>query len=693
MRARVAPAARCTAAAARGLSPSGRAGRLQAARMARSAHASAASTRESAAKSSPARTSSRRPRSSARSFTTSSRSEFSACGQQASTRRPAARAPASAGVRFLAGIAWDSIGRLAGAKLYRHEHRPARTLQARYIKCMRVALAQINTTVGDIWGNVEKMADTLERATDSGAELVAYPELTIPGYPPEDLLMRQSFIEENMKALHEFARLVPENVVAAAGFVDLGADLYNACALVSGGEVLHRYHREGSGAPILDLGDALVGVSVCEDIWYPGGPAREQALGGASVLLNISASPYHRRKGAARERMLGVRAADYGCYVLFCNLTAGQDELVFDGHSVVFDPEGRLVARAGQFREDLLLADLYPDYSLMQRLHDPRPRKENAEHKPEIVRVPRHETAPTEPVEPRIEPSLPEEGEVLEALVLGLGDYFRKNGFSRAVLGLSGGIDSSLAAAVAVEALGPQNLTGVLMPSRYTSEGSNTDAAALAKNLGIDTQTIPIGPAFDAYREMLEGAFKGLPEDVTEENLQSRIRGNILMALSNKFGWIVLSTGNKSEMSVGYSTLYGDSAGGFAVIKDVPKNLVYRVARHFNERKNREVIPDSVLIKEPTAELREDQRDTDSLPPYEVLDPILEAYIEEDRGVAEIVASGFDEDDVRRIVQLVDRAEYKRRQAPTGIKVTGRAFGRDRRMPITNRYFERNDEE
>jgi len=574
---------------------------------------------------------------------------------------------------------------------------------------MRVALAQINTTVGDIWGNVEKMADTMERATDSGAQLVAYPELTIPGYPPEDLLMRPSFIEENIRALDEFARRVPENVVAAVGFVDLDADLYNACAVVSGGEVLHRYHkrylpnygvfdenryfREGSGAPILDLGGALVGVSVCEDIWYPGGPAREQALGGASVLLNISASPYHRRKGVFRERMLGVRASDYGCYVVFCNLTGGQDELVFDGHSVVFDPEGALVARAGQFRDDLLLVDLYPDHSLMQRLHDPRPRKETTEHTPEIVRIPGYEPAAAEPVEPRVEPSLSEEGEVLEGLVLGLGDYFRKNGFSRAVLGLSGGIDSSLAAAVAVEALGPQNLTGILMPSSYTSEESNTDAAALAKNLGIDTQTIPIGPAFDAYREMMKDAFKGLPEDVTEENLQSRIRGNILMALSNKFGWIVLSTGNKSEMSVGYSTLYGDSAGGFAVIKDVPKNLVYRVARHLNERKNREIIPDSVLTKEPTAELRENQRDTDSLPPYEVLDPILEAYIEEDRGVAEIVASGFAEDDVRRIVQLVDRAEYKRRQAPTGIKVTGRAFGRDRRMPITNRYVERNHEE
>ncbi len=570
---------------------------------------------------------------------------------------------------------------------------------------MRVGLAQINTTVGDVWGNVEKMADALKRATESGAELVAFPELAIPGYPPEDLLMRPSFIQENLRALEEFAGGVPEGVVAAAGFVDLDADLYNACAVVSGGEVLHRYHkrylpnygvfdenryfREGSVAPMLDLGGTLAGISVCEDIWYPGGPAREQALGGASVLLNVSASPYHRRKGAFRERMLGVRASDYGCYVLFCNLVGGQDELVFDGHSVVFDPEGKLVARADQFKEDLLVVDLYPERSLVQRLHDPRPRKENPERPLQIIEVPGYQPDGARPVEARVEPSLSEEGEVLEGLVLGLGDYFRKNGFSRAVLGLSGGIDSSLAAAVAVEALGPQNVTGVLMPSRYTSEGSNTDAAALAKNLRIDTQTIPIGPAFDAYREMLEDAFKGLPEDVTEENLQSRIRGNILMALSNKFGWIVLSTGNKSEMSVGYSTLYGDSAGGFAVIKDVPKNLVYRVARHFNERKDREVIPESVLSKEPTAELRENQRDTDSLPPYEVLDPILEAYIEEDQGIAEIVASGFDEGEVRRIVQLVDRAEYKRRQAPTGIKVTGRAFGRDRRMPITNRYFER----
>src|SRR5919107_890634 len=368
---------------------------------------------------------------------------------------------------------------------------------------MRVALAQINTTVGDIWGNVEKMSDTLERATDSGAELVAYPELTIPGYPPEDLLMRQSFIEENVRALHEFAGRVPENVVAAAGFVDLDADLYNACALVSGGEVRYRYHkrylpnysvfdenryfREGSGAPILGLGGALVGVSVCEDIWYPGGPAREQAIGGASVLLNINGSPYHRRKGAFRERMLSVRASDNGCYVVWCNMVGGQDELLFDGHSLVFDPEGNLISRAKQFEEDLLLVDIFPEAALIQRLHESRPRKEMPDRPVELVEVPGYEekVGPAESREPRIEPLLPEEGEVFEALVLGLRDYFEKNGFSRAVLGLSGGVDSSLCAVVASRALGPQNVTGVLMPSRYTSEASNSDAEAVAKNLGI----------------------------------------------------------------------------------------------------------------------------------------------------------------------------------------------------------------
>ena len=575
---------------------------------------------------------------------------------------------------------------------------------------MRVALAQINTTVGDVWGNTEKAVEATRRAVENGAEIVALPELAIPGYPPEDLLLRPGFIASNLKALEEFAAEVPEGVVAAIGFVDLESDLYNACALVSGGEVLHRYHkrylpnygvfdenryfREGSGAPLLKLDGTFLGVNVCEDIWYPGGPAREQAVGGAGVLLNISASPYHRRKAPSRERMLGVRASDYGCYVLFCNLVGGQDELVFDGRSVIFDPEGNLIARARQFEEDILYADLHPEESLIQRLHDPRLRKDTPENPPRIIEMSgsmsRGAGNMEKRDEARVEPSLTEEGEVLEALTMGLRDYFAKNGFSRAVLGISGGIDSSLGAAVAVRALGAENVTGVLMPSRYTSDGSNTDAEALAKNLGMDTQVVPIGPAFDAYEEMLDSAFKGMPENEAEENLQARVRGNILMALSNKFGWIVLSSGNKSEMSVGYSTLYGDMAGGFAVIKDVPKTLVYRVSRHINELEDREVIPQNVLDKEPSAELREDQRDSDSLPPYEVLDPILEAYVEEDKDLAEIVAAGYDEDDVRKVIKLVDRAEYKRRQAPTGIKITNRAFGRDRRMPITNSYQDPN---
>ena len=575
---------------------------------------------------------------------------------------------------------------------------------------MRVALAQINTTVGDVWGNVEKATEAMERAVDAGAGIVAFPELTVPGYPPEDLLMRPSFIADNMKGLEALAREVPEGVVAAAGFVDLDVDLYNACALISGGEILHRYHkrylpnygvfdenryfREGDGAPVLRMDGATVGINICEDIWYPGGPAREQALGGAGVLLNISASPYHRQKGAFRERMLSVRASDYGCYVVFCNLVGGQDELVFDGHSVVFDPEGNLVARARQFEEDLLMVDLYPEEVLIQRLHESRPRKETPKRPTEIIDIPAYREEPMDRFGgPRVEGLYSEEGEVFEALVLGLGDYFRKNGFSRAVLGLSGGIDSSLGAVVAAKALGPENVTGVLMPSRYTSELSNTDAAELAENLGIDTRVVPIGPAFDAYRGMLEGEFEGLPENEAEENIQARIRGNIVMAFSNKFGWIVLSTGNKSEMSVGYSTLYGDMAGGFAVIKDVPKTLVYRVCHYVNESEGREVIPESILTKEPSAELKPGQRDSDSLPQYEVLDPILEAYIEEDKGVGEIVASGYEEEDVRRVIKLVDRAEYKRRQAPIGIKVTSRAFGRDRRMPMTNHYFERDPEE
>jgi NAD+ synthase (glutamine-hydrolysing) len=577
---------------------------------------------------------------------------------------------------------------------------------------MKIALAQVDPIVGDVLGNAEKAADALDRAVEGGAELVAFPELAITGYPPEDLLLRPSFIRDNLGALGEFAERVPEGVVAAIGFADLNGDLYNACAVVSGGEILYRYHKQylpnygvfdenryfraGEGAPpILRVGNTLVGLSICEDIWYPGGPPREQAVGGADVLLNISASPYHRLKGDSRERMLGVRASDYGCYVLFCNLVGGQDDLVFDGRSVVFDPEGRVIARAKQFEEDLLLVNVYPEEALVRHLQEPLFRKENPTRVPEVVEV-----LPPEPgtpieiaeapgVEYRIEPPLSEEGEVLEALVLGLRDYFRKNGFSHAVMGLSGGIDSSTSAAIAVRALGAENVTIVLMPSQFTSEQSNTDAQAVVENLEVETYEIAIEPAFEAYNEMLAEVFKGMRQDETEENIQARIRGNILMALSNKFGWVVLTTGNKSEASVGYSTLYGDTAGGFSVIQDVPKTLVYRIAEHINEIEGREIIPESVLTKMPSAELSADQQDVDELPPYEVLDPILEAYVEEDKGIEELVAAGFDEEDVRDVIKRVEAAEYKRRQSPTGIKVTSRSFDRERRIPITHGYSER----
>jgi len=577
---------------------------------------------------------------------------------------------------------------------------------------MKVALAQIDTVVGDVWGNAEKAADALDRAVEGGAELIAFPELAITGYPPEDLLLRPSFIRDNLDALGEFVGRVPKEIAAAIGFADLNGDLYNACAVVSGGEILYRYHKQylpnygvfdenryfraGEGAPpILRVGNTLAGLSICEDIWYPGGPLREQVIGGASVLLNISASPYHRLKGDSREKMFSVRASDYGCYVLFCNLIGGQDDLVFDGRSVVFDPEGRLIARAKQFEEDLLFVDVYPEEALVRHLQEPLLRKENLVRTSKVVEIqPPEPGTPAESaevpgVEYRIEPPLSEEGEVLEALTLGLKDYFRKNGFSHAVLGLSGGVDSSTGAAIAVRALGAENVTAARMPSQYTSEQSNTDAQAVVKNLGIESYEITIEPAFGAYEDMLEEVFKGMQEDETEENIQARIRGNILMALSNKFGWVVLTTGNKSESGVGYSTLYGDTAGGFAVIQDVPKMLVYRLAEHINEIEGREIIPESVLTKMPSAELSADQQDVDALPPYEVLDSILKAYVEEDKGLEELVAAGFDEEDVRDVINRVEAAEYKRRQSPTGIKVTPRSFDRERRMPITHRYSER----
>jgi NAD+ synthase (glutamine-hydrolysing) len=571
---------------------------------------------------------------------------------------------------------------------------------------LRIALAQINTTVGDLAGNTQKIVACLEQARDVGAALVAFPELAVTGYPPEDLLLKPAFIAANRAAIEKITAAT-QGLTAVVGFADAEGDVYNAAAVLHDGRLVgvYRKHylptysvfdedrtfRAGEANPVFVLGDTVVGVSICEDIWYPEGPPQVQARGGANLLLNISASPYHAGKGAARERMLATRAADNVAIVAFCNLVGGQDELVFAGGSVVFDERGEVVARGAQFAEDFVVADVDVGSVFRRRLHDPRLRKEPAAA---VTRVPlppltQQESQPDLHT-PRIVEPLPRLEEIYQALTLGARDYVRKNGFQQVVIGLSGGVDSSLVACIAADALGPENVTGVAMPSRYSAGFSETDAARLADNLGIHFLVIPIEQALQAYLDTLAEPFAGQEPDVTEENLQARIRGNLLMALSNKFGWLALTTGNKSEMSVGYATLYGDMAGGFAVVKDAPKMLVYELAHWRNAQGEGPAIPERVLTRPPSAELRPDQEDTDSLPPYEVLDSILQAYVEEDASLAEIVALGFDEPLVREVMRMVDRNEYKRRQAPPGVRITLRAFGKDRRLPITNR-FERDE--
>jgi NAD+ synthase (glutamine-hydrolysing) len=581
---------------------------------------------------------------------------------------------------------------------------------------VRIALAQINPAVGDLADNVQKILDYITRAKELEADIIAFPELAVSGYPPEDLLLKTSFVAENLACLNRIAEATTD-IVAIVGFVDSGDDLFNAAAVLHKNEIAGVYHKNylpsyavfdedryfmpGERPLVLMAGKTALGISICEDIWYPAGPTRAQALAGAQLAINISASPYHAGKIKARERMLATRAADNVIYVAFCNLVGGQDELVFDGGSVVFDQRGDLVARGKQFAEDLVVADLDLTAVFRQRLHDPRQRKERARQSTEIVdRIRVASPAPRRSRQPKngsIVPHLEPVAEVYQALVLGTRDYARKNGFQRAVIGLSGGIDSALTAVVATEALGRSCVTGVFMPSRFSSVESRVDAARLAANLGIQFLTIPIDPVFRSYLDTLADTLSELGQGksdwhelgVTEENIQARIRGNILMALSNKFGWLVLTTGNKSEMSVGYATLYGDMAGGFAVIKDVPKMLVYDIAAYINADAGRCLIPQRILDKAPTAELRPDQKDEDSLPPYDVLDPILHAYVEEDQDMDEIVAMGFNPATVTEVFQMVDRSEYKRRQAPPGVRITPRALGRDRRMPITNRYDHR----
>ncbi len=576
---------------------------------------------------------------------------------------------------------------------------------------IRLGLSQINTTVGDIDGNVRRIIEQIERAVKTGVDVLAFPELTITGYPPEDLLFKPHFLQRNIEALSTIASHVPDNLMAVVGFVDEEGDIYNGAAVLHDGKVVGKYHKNylpnygvfdemryfqhGDKALVVSLKSMKIGITICEDIWYPGGPARTEALvGDAEIIINISASPYYMGKLSWRERMLSVRANDNLAAVAYVNCVGGQDELAFDGASLVIKENGEVVARAKQFEEDFLIADIDLVSIDKARLRDPRRRqdKHNLDERTinelEVLDIDFNYTEHKPRIDQRIERALPKAAEVYHALVLNTRDYITKNGMKKAVIGLSGGMDSSLVACIAVDALGKDNVIGVSMPGPFSSEHSKEDARLLSENLGIKYLTIPILDVYEKYLDTFKPIFGELPFDTTEENLQARIRGVILMALSNKFGWIVLTTGNKSESSTGYSTLYGDTAGGYAVIKDVYKTLVYELAEYVNEKAGKEIIPRRVFEKAPSAELRENQTDQDKLPPYPVLDEILRMYVEEDYSVQDIIAEGFDEETVKRVAWMVDVNEYKRRQTPPGPKITPRAFGKDRRLPITNAFKE-----
>jgi NAD+ synthase (glutamine-hydrolysing) len=569
---------------------------------------------------------------------------------------------------------------------------------------LRIALAQLNMTVGDIDGNASAVVDALARARAEGAQVAVFPELAVNGYPPEDLLLKTHFLAAGRRAIDEIALQVGDMVVLI-GFAEHAEDVYNSLAVLADGRVQgvyrkiflpnygvfdeQRYFQAGESPALIQVNGATLGLTICEDIWEPGPPASEEALAGAEVIVNTSASPYHMSKGSQRERMLIQRARDNLAYVVFCNLVGGQDELVFDGYSLVVDQDGELVARGSQFEEELIVCDIDPSTAQRVRLRDTRHRPASRTRRFQIptlatVETPvRHDAI--EVGGPRAKPLEPD-AEVYAALSLGVRDYVDKNEFHQVVLGLSGGIDSALTACVAVDALGPERVVCVIMPSPFSSEETQQDARRLAGNLGVERFELGLEPPMRAYDEVLADAFVETESDLTEENIQARIRGNLLMALSNKFGWLVLTTGNKSEYSVGYTTLYGDMAGGFAVLKDVPKTWVYRLARYRNAAADNELIPQSILERAPSAELKPDQRDEDSLPSYDMLDVILEAYVEEDQDREQLIRRGLPEEVVDRVIQLVDRAEYKRRQAPPGIKITPKAFGRDRRLPITNKF-------
>lgn len=574
---------------------------------------------------------------------------------------------------------------------------------------MRLALCQMNATVGDLAGNAKRIREGMNAAKQAGAELVLFPELALTGYPPEDLLLREHFLADTGVELQELASSAV-GIVAIVGFPEQAdSSVYNSAAVLADGAVqtvyrkLHlpnygvfdeqRYFKSGDSAgTVVEVSGHKVGVTVCEDLWIAGAPAAFEAAAGAKLIVNISASPYHAGKGLERERLFAQRARETGAHIAFCAMVGGQDELVFDGHSFVLNPAGETIARAAQFEEDLLVCELeLPTNGMDAPVREPIPSVGEEMHEP-IATLEQEAHEPIATVGEVHEPIAPLEQEVYEALLLGLRDYVEKNGFGAVVLGLSGGIDSALVACLAADALGSERVNVAVMPSPYSSSATQEDARALAQALDVRAHELPIEQAMDAYTQTLQADFEGLHADLTEENLQARIRGNLLMALSNKFGWLVLTTGNKSEMSVGYTTLYGDLAGGFAVIMDVPKTLVYRLARWRNSAEAMlhgrvgAPIPPSIVERPPSAELRENQTDQDSLPPYDVLDRILHGYIELNRSREQLIADGLPLEDVERATRLVDRAEYKRRQSPPGIKITERAFGRDRRMPITNAY-------
>ncbi len=563
----------------------------------------------------------------------------------------------------------------------------------------RIAAAQINSTVGDLKGNYEKILEYIERARTFDVDIIAFPELAITGYPPEDLLLKTAFIDDNLKTLQELTRKA-KDITVIVGFVDRQKDrIFDAAALLYGGKIKGIYHKQllpnygvfdekryffpGARPLVFELNGLICGLSISEDIWHREGPMKLLAESGAALIFNINASPYYTGKAALRETTVKERIVENHAYVCYVNLTGGQDEMVFDGQSFIMDKKGQVIARGETFKEDLLVADI-PASQLKRRK-----RKENPSNGCRKVLIMPGALKGLSSQEKKELPlrnvaRLDAVAEVYEALKLGLHDYVMKNGFQKTVIGISGGIDSAIVAALAADTLGAENVIGVCMPSRYTSADSKVDAKELARNLGIKLLEVPIREVYAAYISMFKPLFSETKEDSTEENIQARIRGNILMALSNKFGWLVLTTGNKSEMSVGYATLYGDMAGGFAIIKDVPKTLVYKLAQYRNTLSA--VIPERTLTKEPTAELKPGQKDTDTLPPYKYLDPILKKYIEEDKGINEISGLPMTKKEIERVLRMVDVSEYKRRQSPPGIKITPKAFGKDRRMPITNKY-------